>query len=58
MTDNLELRGPADKAKISLTESWEIRYWTRTLGVNEAVLRAAVAKVGNGTAAVKKHLGK
>jgi hypothetical protein len=58
MSDNLNLRGPQDRSKISLTEAWEVRYWTGALGVTEAQLRAAVAAVGNGAAAVRRHLGK
>jgi hypothetical protein len=58
MSDDLTKRQPQDKSKISLTEEWEVRYWTRALGVTEAQLRAAVKLVGHGTAAVKKQLGK
>lgn len=58
MSDDLTKRQPQDKSKISLTEEWEVRYWTRALGVTETQLRAAVKVVGHGTAAVKKHLGK
>ena len=58
MSDNLNRRQPEDKRFISLSEAWEITYWTKELGITEAQLRAAIAKVGNGTAAVKKHFGK
>lgn len=58
MSDDLKNRGPADRSKISLTEPWEVAYWTKALGVTEAQLRAAVKAVGHGAAAVRKHLGK
>lgn len=58
MVDNLQRRQPEDKHFISLSESWEVAYWTKTLGVTEAQLRAAVKAVGNSTAKVKAHLGK
>ena len=58
MNDDLERRGPEDKSKISLSEAWEVRYWTKRFGVTEAQLRACVAKVGNGTAKVADCLGK
>ena len=58
MSDDLNNRGPADRSKISLTESWEVRYWTKEFGVTEAQLRAAVAAVGHGAAAVRAHLKK
>ena len=58
MNDDLERRGPEDKSKISLTEAWEVRYWTKRFGVTAAELRACVEKVGNGTAKVAACLGK
>jgi hypothetical protein len=58
MSDDLTKRQPQDKSKISLTEAWEVRYWTNALGVTEAQLRAAIKLVGNGSAAVKRHFGK
>ncbi|MBT2746831.1 MULTISPECIES: DUF3606 domain-containing protein [unclassified Lysobacter] len=57
MSDDLTKRQPQDKSKISLTEDWEVRYWTKAFGVTEAQLRAAVKAVGHGSATVKKHLG-
>jgi len=58
MTDNLRLRRPQDASKISLTERWEVDYWTQALGVTEQQLRRAVSVAGHGAAAVRRHLGK
>jgi hypothetical protein len=58
MADDLTRREPEDKRFISLSEPWEVAYWTKTLGVTEAELKAAVDAVGSGTAKVKAHLGK
>ncbi|GJE70127.1 DUF3606 domain-containing protein [Methylorubrum podarium] len=58
MADDLERRGPEDKNKISLTEPWEVRYWTNRFGVTEAQLRECIRRVGNGTAKVAQCLGK
>ncbi|WP_375273762.1 DUF3606 domain-containing protein [Methylorubrum thiocyanatum] len=58
MADDLERRGPEDKNKISLTEPWEVRYWTNRFGVTESQLRECIRKVGNGTAKVAQCLGK
>jgi hypothetical protein len=58
MSDDLTKKIPQDASKISLTETWEVNYWCKALGVTEAKLREAVEAVGNSTAAVKKHLGK
>lgn len=49
MADNLQRRQPEDKRFISLSESWEVAYWTQALDVTESQLRAAVRAVGNGT---------
>lgn len=56
MADDPNKRRPQDSSKISLTEKWEVDYWTKALGVTEAKLRQAVKAVGNGAAAVKKWL--
>lgn len=58
MADDLNRREPEDKRFISLSEDWEVRYWTKALGVTKEELQKAVAAVGNGTAKVKEHLGK
>lgn len=58
MADNLNRRQPEDKNFISLSEFWEVAYWTQALDVTEAQLKAAVKAVGNGTAKVKAYLGK
>jgi len=39
-----------------MEQEHEIRYWTQELGVSEAVLTAAVAKVGNYAEAVRREL--
>jgi hypothetical protein len=58
MADDLTKRGPQDRSKINVNESWEVAYWTGELGVTEAQLRAAVSAVGTSAAAVRRHLGK
>jgi hypothetical protein len=37
-------------------ESWEVKYWTRELGVSRAELQKIVDKIGNSAAAVRKEL--
>ena len=56
--DDLTKRRPQDANLISLTERWEVDYWTRALGVSEVKLRETVKEVGHSAAAVKKKLGK
>lgn len=47
-----------DRKLISLNEDYEVRDWTRSLGVSEEELRRAVGKVGNSAEAVRRELGK
>ena len=35
MADNLKERAPQDASRISLSEDWEVRYWTKALGVSK-----------------------
>jgi predicted RNA-binding protein YlqC (UPF0109 family) len=56
--DNLKKRGAADSAKISLSEAWEIDYWTNELGVSESELKRIMGKVGNSVDAVRKELSR
>ena len=57
MADNLKLRQPEDKNFINLREPWEIKYWTRALGVSQVQLGIAVKAVGNNTRKVKEYFG-
>ena len=56
MVDDRMKRGSQDRSRISMEQEHEIRYWTRELGVSEAALTAAVAKVGNSVDAVRREL--
>jgi hypothetical protein len=58
MADNLQDRGPADRARINVHESHELKYWTKALGITEEQLKTAVAKAGVMAADVRRHLGK
>jgi hypothetical protein len=58
MTDDLKDRGPQDRSRINLNEDWEIRYWTKELGVTKERLEDAIAKVGNSTDAVREQVAK
>jgi 3-oxoacyl-[acyl-carrier-protein] synthase III len=37
-------------------EAYEVKYWTKELGVNQEQLQKLVDKVGNSAAAVRKEL--
>jgi hypothetical protein len=58
MADNLDKKRPQDSSRISLSEKWEIAYWTKELGVNEDELRAAVNAAGNSAKAVREQLSR
>jgi hypothetical protein len=58
MADDLKNPGAQDRARISMGEEHEVRYWTKALGVTKEQLAAAVAKVGNSADAVRRELGK
>jgi hypothetical protein len=58
MTDDLEKRGAEDRARISLTQEHEVRYWTQVLGVSKEHLSSIIARVGNSADAVRRELNK
>jgi len=58
MADNLNDRGPQDRSRVNVNETWELQYWSRKFGVTEAQLKDAVKAAGPSADAVGKHLGK
>jgi Protein of unknown function (DUF3606) len=54
--DDLKKKGPADRSKINVHEDWEVKYWTKELGVDKAQLQKLVDKVGYSAAAVRQEL--
>lgn len=56
MSDDLHNRGPQDRSKINLHESWEVQYWTKELGVTHEQLEQAVKQAGSSASAVRQHL--
>ncbi len=55
MSDDLNNRGPQDRARVNVNEAHELKYWTRELGVTEDKLRQAVKEVGVSVDALRKH---
>ena len=55
--DNLTKREQPDRSKINMSEDFEVKYWSKALGVSKDELQRAVDKVGNAAAAVRKELG-
>jgi hypothetical protein len=58
MSDDKNKRGPADRARINITESYEVQYWSEKFGISPETLRNAVNKVGVMSADVEAYLKK
>lgn len=58
MSDNLKVRGAQDRTRINVNEDWELRYWTKELGVSEDRLREFVNRHGVSADNVRRALGK
>ena len=56
MADDKNNVGTADRSRISLSEDYEVRDWTESLGVSEERLREAVGAVGNSADKVREYL--
>jgi hypothetical protein len=56
MSDNKEDRGPADRSRINVNEDYEVRYWTKELGVSEDRLRELVKAVGPSADKIREAL--
>ena len=56
MADNKTNVGSPDRDSISLSEDYEIRDWTKSLGVSEEKLREAVKAAGNSADEVREYL--
>jgi hypothetical protein len=55
--ENLTKRERPDRSKINMHQPLEVKYWTHALNVTREELQAAVDKVGNSAATVRKQLG-
>lgn len=56
MADDKNSTGSPDRDRISLSEDYEVRDWTKSLGVSEDELREAVDAVGNSADKVREYL--
>jgi len=54
--DDLKKKESQDRSKINMHEDYEVKYWTKELGVDKEQLQKLVDKVGNSAAAVRKEL--
>ncbi|NUQ28729.1 MAG: DUF3606 domain-containing protein [Acidobacteriaceae bacterium] len=58
MADNLKHRGPQDRSRINVNEDWEVRWWTKELGVSEQRLRELVRQHGVAASTIREILDK
>jgi hypothetical protein len=58
MSDDRTKKGQQDRSRIDVNEDYELRYWTKELGVTPDELKSAVQKVGPSVKAVREHFGK
>lgn len=58
MADDKTKTGKSDRDRINVNEDYELRQWCQKFGVTQAVLKAAVKKVGPMARDVAKELGK
>ncbi|PZP90784.1 MAG: DUF3606 domain-containing protein [Variovorax paradoxus] len=56
MSDDKSNSGQADRARINVHEDYELRDWSKRLGVTPDELREAVKVAGTSADAVRKHL--
>jgi hypothetical protein len=56
MSDDKTKTGPQDASKITLSEDYEVRYWSDKFGVSREELERAVKAAGNGADAVQAYL--
>jgi hypothetical protein len=55
MADDTAKRAPQDAKLISLTEHYEIEYWTERFGVTRERLAAAMRRVGRSAQDVERY---
>jgi hypothetical protein len=56
MSDDKTNKGNPDRKLISLEEDYEVRYWTKALGVSEDRLRELVTKHGHSAEKIREAL--
>lgn len=54
--DDLKNKGPQDRSRISLSEDWEVKWWSEKLGISAKQLIEVVGKVGNSADKVQEYL--
>lgn len=58
MADNKSNTGSPDRDRINMSEDYEVRDWSESLGVSRERLQEAVDAVGNSADKVREYLRK
>ncbi|HEY4678796.1 MAG TPA: DUF3606 domain-containing protein [Candidatus Angelobacter sp.] len=58
MADDKTKRGPQDRSRVSLSEPYEVEYWTKKFGVSKSELGLLVMKHGNSVKKIEDALKK
>ena len=58
MEDDKSNRGAQDRSRISLSEEYEVQYWTKELGVDRQRLQELVRQHGNSAEKIRAALNK
>jgi hypothetical protein len=56
MAENRNDSGPRDRTNINMNEGFEVRYWSKELGVSLEQLKSIVQKVGTLTSDIRQEL--
>ena len=56
MPDDTETRSGQDRERINVNQDYELRYWTKELGVSAERLKQAVDAVGDRVEKVREYL--
>ena len=56
MATNRNDSGPTDRTSINMNEPFEVRYWSKELGISTQQLKSVVGKVGSLTDDIRKEL--
>ncbi len=57
MSDDKSKTAPQDASRINVNESYELAYWTKTLGVTEERLKQLVKDHGVSVEAIRSAIG-
>ena len=58
MADDKSKRGQADRRRINVEEDYEVRYWTKELGVSAEELTRLVLQHANSAVKIRAALGR